>query len=130
MIPVSIRPEGGQRGMVGSLDVRRAASGQPPGEVGGATFDPHRRRLSIERWGDIAVSGSDLECFFPDVTAPPEDIDYQLIERGWREVREVCGAVQIGRMDPDLPGPQPGERRGSDVAALRGDHLGRPVFVV
>src|SRR5258706_506031 len=124
------RAEGGQGGLAGSPDVRRAASGQPPGEVGGATFDPHRRRLSTERWGGIAVSGSDLECFFPGVTAKPEDIGYQLIEQGWREVREVCRAVQIGGVDPDLPGPQPRERRGSDVSALRGDHLGRPVFDV
>src|SRR5207237_2555134 len=94
---------------------------------GGAPFDPQRRRLPTERRNDIAVSGSDLECFVPGLTAKPEDIDYQLIEQGRREIPEVCGAVQIGRMDPDLPGPQPRERRGSDVPALRGDHLGRPV---
>src|SRR6266567_3888216 len=94
------RAEGGQGGLAGSPDVRGAASGQPPGEVGGTTFDPHRRRLSIERWGGIAVSGSDLECFFPGVTAKPEDIDYQLIEQGRREVREVCGAEYIGVGSP------------------------------
>src|SRR6266567_8960718 len=92
------RAEGGQGGLAGSPDVRRAASGQPPGEVGGTAFDPHRRRLSVERRSDIAVSGSDLECFVPGVAAKPEDVDYQLIEQGRREVREVCGAVQIGRV--------------------------------
>jgi hypothetical protein len=87
------------------VDIGRAASGEPPGEVGGTSFDPRRRRRSIESWSAIAVSRSDQHYFSIGITALPEDIDYEVIEQDRWKFRKVSGVAQIGRMDPELAGP-------------------------